>query len=485
MAIVPRITGTIDGPSGPRYTLLLGDVMDGLAKLKRHSVHSVVTSVPYYHLRDYGFDGQIGLEKSPEAYIAAMVKVFGKQGVWRVLRPDGVLWLNIGDTFTKDSKYGGTSGSKHEPHAAAGVIPRGYRSSSGLPNGNKLLIPFRLALALQADGWILRQDNIWAKPSPMPESIQGVRWTRCRVKVANATNFDAGKNGLSGDRRKVGFNARYDNPEDHSAKWAPCPGCRKCIDNGGFVMRQGSGRCTTSHEFMFQFVKSNAYFYDADSSKEPATCAASGRQSVKKGGFGGKGPAVAGREPFRAIVETRLLRSVWHISSEGTKVKHFAAYPTEMVRRPLSTTVSKGGCCADCGNQYAPIVLSDRVATRPGLDSKTASFQDRIGSRPRRPSQPNIIGNRDPQRHTTVTQVTGYRKTCSCATRAKSRPVVLDPFVGTGTTVQVALRMGCDAIGIDGSPEYIQIAEERAVTPWIPVGERKRKSKRGRVRKES
>ena len=121
-----------------KSTILIGDVRKRLAELTAGSVRTCVTSPPYFGLRDYGEAEQIGLEATPEAYVAEMVSVFRE--VWRVLADDGTLWLNIGDSYGKEKQLIG--------------------------------IPWRLAFALQADGWYLRSDIIWAKPNPMPESVR-------------------------------------------------------------------------------------------------------------------------------------------------------------------------------------------------------------------------------------------------------------------------------------------------------------------------
>jgi len=120
------------------YQIILGDCLQSMQSLKEKSINCCVTSPPYFGLRDYGVDGQIGLEETPEQFIQKLVEVFRE--VRRVLRDDGVLWLNLGDSYGK---------------------------------GKQLLgIPWKVALALQADGWYLRQDIIWSKPNPMPESVR-------------------------------------------------------------------------------------------------------------------------------------------------------------------------------------------------------------------------------------------------------------------------------------------------------------------------
>jgi DNA modification methylase len=150
--------------------VVTGDCRDVLATLPDESVHCVVTSPPYFGLRDYGVDGQIGLEATPDAFVAELVAVFRE--VRRLLREDGVLWLNLGDSYANDGKWGGSSGGKHvEALHGNTSIGRGRRNT-GLKSKDLIGIPWRVAFALQADGWYLRQDIIWAKPNPMPESVQ-------------------------------------------------------------------------------------------------------------------------------------------------------------------------------------------------------------------------------------------------------------------------------------------------------------------------
>ncbi len=150
-------------------TVLQGDCRTVLPTLAAGSVHCCVTSPPYFGLRDYGHGGQIGLEPTPDQYVAELVAVFRE--VRRVLRDDGTVWLNLGDSYANDDKWGGSSGGKHVTalHGNTGV-GRG-KKSTGLKAKDLCGIPWRVAFALQADGWYLRQDIIWSKPNPMPESV--------------------------------------------------------------------------------------------------------------------------------------------------------------------------------------------------------------------------------------------------------------------------------------------------------------------------
>lgn len=145
-----------------------GDALAVLKTLPTQSVHTCITSPPYYGLRDYGVAGQIGLEETPEAYIGKLVAVFRE--VRRVLRDDGTLWLNLGDTYSSQRWSGSGKGQPINKNRD------GFRDMNpvritGLPEKNLIGIPWRVAFALQADGWYLRQDFIWHKPNPMPESV--------------------------------------------------------------------------------------------------------------------------------------------------------------------------------------------------------------------------------------------------------------------------------------------------------------------------
>lgn len=152
--------------------IIQGDCIEGMRTLPDASVHCCVTSPPYWGLRDYGHDGQIGLESTPDAYVARMVEVFRE--VRRVLREDGTCWVNLGDSYAGGGGFCPTApsnlaGSKQTTQGSksGGIKPQGAIKAKDLVG-----IPWRVAFALQADGWWLRQDIIWHKPNPMPESVR-------------------------------------------------------------------------------------------------------------------------------------------------------------------------------------------------------------------------------------------------------------------------------------------------------------------------
>lgn len=166
------------------WTLHLGSALDVLKTLPDESVHCIVTSPPYFGLRDYGVDGQIGLEPTPDEYVAALVAVFGEAR--RVLRDDGCLFLNLGDSYANDGKWGGHSGGKHAyrglEHQPIGRLKR----YTGLKPKDLIGIPWLAAFALRADGWYLRADIVWSKLNPMPESVKD-RVTKAHEYVFHLT----------------------------------------------------------------------------------------------------------------------------------------------------------------------------------------------------------------------------------------------------------------------------------------------------------
>lgn len=167
-------------PSGPTIAVepSIGSVLDYvwccdaltlLRSLPDNHVNCIVTSPPYFGLRDYGVDGQIGLEPTPQAFVAALRDLFREAR--RVLRDDGTLWVNLGDTYANDEKWGGATSGKHVAALHGNTSVGRERKFTGLPSKQMLGIPWRVAFALQDDGWILRSDIIWSKPNPMPESV--------------------------------------------------------------------------------------------------------------------------------------------------------------------------------------------------------------------------------------------------------------------------------------------------------------------------
>lgn len=270
-------------------TILIGDCVEHLRELPDGCVHCCVTSPPYWGLRDYGVDGQLGLEPTPEAYCERMVEVFRE--VSRVLRDDGTLWLNVGDSFAAGGGYSpgapsNVSGSKSARGAGNGDAKTGARTAPpGLKPKDLVGIPWRLAFALQADGWYLRSDIVWAKANPMPESVRD--------------------------------------------------------------------RPTKSHEYVFLLAKSQRYYFDADAVREANATVASTRDAIvdwknrpNNGATDGKG---LGCYRMGSVHNGRNIRDVWTIPTERCAAAHFAVMPSALVKPCIKAGTSERGCCPQCG----------------------------------------------------------------------------------------------------------------------------------------
>jgi DNA modification methylase len=382
------------------HRIIQGDCLAGLRTLPDASVHCCVTSPPYWGLRDYGHDGQIGLESTPEEYVARMVEVFRE--VRRVLREDGTLWLNLGDSYANNgvkdaSSVGGFTGERIrnlDKRLATGVGNKGVMSSQPrkIPDGLKpkdlVGIPWRVAFALQADGWWLRQDIIWHKPNPMPESVRD--------------------------------------------------------------------RCTKAHEYVFLLTKSQRYFYDAEAVSEASKYPDDNRKARQKpedyeSQMGESGQIRAVINPSGArTYQTRNRRSVWTVTAKPYKGAHFATMPPDLVE-PCIKAGCPEQCCPVCGKGWERAVEKTRTATRPDNGSKYGSPEEDIrgGSVTLR------------ERHIVSTKTTGFAPACDCGVAGTASGTVLDPFAGSGTTLAVAAQLGRSGIGCELNPEYIELAEQR------------------------
>jgi len=217
---------------GADYRVLRGDCREVLRTLPDSSVQTCVTSPPYYGLRDYGIDGQIGLEQSPDEYIAQMTQVFRE--VRRVLRDDGTLWLNLGDSYSAGGRGGGAEGSLQSGNkgSTTGAVFAPWKVQ-GYKEKNLLGIPWRVAFALQADGWYLRQDIIWHKPNPMPESVtdrctkaheyifllsKSARYHYDHEAIAEEAVTPIDGRGSTEERKSLGHPSRYGDSEGMAAR---------------------------------------------------------------------------------------------------------------------------------------------------------------------------------------------------------------------------------------------------------------------------
>lgn len=387
--------------------------------LADESVHCVITSPPYFGLRNYNVQGQIGIEPTPDEFITAMIKVFRE--VRRVLRKDGSAWLNLGDSYV--GSWGNQSRKKErgkqrpisrpmmqQVHDGR-YVDKGSNTGkcpAGLKPKDLIGIPWRVALALQADGWWLRSDIIWSKPNPMPGSFKD--------------------------------------------------------------------RPTSSHEYLFLLTKSARYFYDFEATREKAV--AKNHHDLTGTGYKAPGQlphkgnrkelhgqtysrhrsSILGGQSLQADPDgLRNLRTVWTVPTAPCKAAHFATFPPKLIRPCIRAGTSERGCCPACGAPWKRIV--DVSYENPG---------NRTTNGPRSVEQ----------RHETAgfavrlerqTKTTGWEPTCSHGLEPVPC-IVFDPFIGSGTSIVVANGLGRRAIGCDLSRDYLaNIARHRIERPHAPV----------------
>lgn len=331
------------------------DCLLGLHYLEDKSVNCCVTSPPYYGLRDYGVDGQIGLEETPEQYVEKMVAVFRE--VRRVLKDDGTLWLNLGDSYA-------ASGGKQVEQTVRGNVSYvnegqngGNRSVKNNPPGIKqkdlLGIPWMVAFALRADGWYLRQDIIWHKPNPMPESV--------------------------------------------------------------------TDRCTKAHEYVFLLSKSQRYYYDQDAIKQPVAESTISRVSQDVAGQTG-----SGRVPGKTNGNMKAVLK--GATFGGKKGREYDPQPGDPNFRNGSEQWGREYTLSEDGKANKKSVWT--VTTKPFSEAHFATFPQEL-------------------------IVDMIKAGCP------EGGIVLDPFMGAGTTAVVARKLNRNYIGFELNADYIKIAEKR------------------------
>jgi DNA modification methylase len=266
------------------YNVMVGDCIASMSILPDGFFHTCVTSPPYFGLRDYGVEGQIGLEATPEAYVTRLVEVFRE--VRRVLRDDGTLWVNLGDSYARnggtDRNISSTGKAGNSLRSLEMLPDRKQRAPIGMKEKDLIGIPWRVAFALQADGWYLRQDIIWSKPNPMPESV--------------------------------------------------------------------TDRCTKAHEYIFLLSKSPRYYYDHEAVKEPAaesSLARLAQPTLKDQNGSARVPGKMNGNMKAVGGETRNRRSVWTVTTKPFKGAHFATFPPDLIEPCILAGSPVGGVVLD------------------------------------------------------------------------------------------------------------------------------------------
>ena len=350
-----------DGEAKERMNkVYFGDCRDTMRDLKARGVRvqCCVTSPPYYGLWDYGHPGQLGLEDTPAEYVSAMVEVF--RLVRDVLADDGVLWLNLGDSYSAGGNGGGAQDAKQQTNVGS-LLPNAKRTPGFKPK-NLLGIPWRVAFALQADGWYLRQDIIWHKPNPMPESV--------------------------------------------------------------------TDRCTKAHEYLFLLTKSERYYWDAEAMQEPAAPASLARWAQDVEGQIGS-DRVPGKTNgnMKAVGGPRSKRdSFKRDDSKRAEVIPGQAVGTHRPDRDESEW--------DTGMRNRRSVWT--VPTQPYSGAHFAVFPAAL-------IEPCILAG------------------------SRTGDVVLDPFMGSGTTAQVAQALGRNWIGCELNTEYAPLQQARTAQAALAI----------------
>jgi DNA modification methylase len=401
--------------------ILPGDCRVTLREVPNRSVQCVVTSPPYWGLRDYGVEGQIGMEATPEEYVTNLVDVFREVG--RVLRDDGVLWLNIGDSYCPDHAQqrltlpGENYGFQAKVKGSRARDKRGR--VPGLKPKDLVGIPWMVALALRAEGWYLRQDIIWSKNPCMPEPV--------------------------------------------------------------------TDRCTRSHEYLFMLARQPRYYYDADAIREPHTSSASVTpwqdkdynqdilpEDQHQQGKKGRPKGVAGFSDGG-----RNKRSVWNIATRHYEGAHFAVMPPTLAEPCILAGTSGAGCCPTCGAPWKRVVVHsgnpDGILGYRGVPntSNTAGSGGRGQGKTPVVHAPN--GVRLKPGHQATQYYRGmdtgrWEPSCECPDHTPSPCTVLDPFAGSGTVGMVANWHGRGSILCELNPEYIPLIEKRVTMDRTETG---------------
>lgn len=386
-----------------------GNILEIADLLPSHSVHMMVTSVPYWGLRDYGEDtacdwpdgwyGQLGMEPDPQMFIRHMVLIFKR--LYRVLRNDGTLWLNIGDTYSQGF-IGRTDSHRRNKH---GVFTNGHQmpgSTGGearvrkAPKGYKrkclMFMPHELAIAMRNDGWYARSEIIFAKKNPLPE--------------------------------------------------------------------RGLDRPVRSHEFIFLFSKKPHYFYDREAIREKTGKEASWGEYQKALGTNTGADSDRYSKGYRK--RSKCLthpnghnkRDVWPMNTEPYPESHFATFPLALPRTCILAGTSEKGVCANCGSPLQR-VMSPASGGTIGHDWNTHEKNNR-------PTKGNTVkGGKELYATYNRGETLNWKKTCGCKTKKCKPAVVLDPFSGAATTGVVALQQGRRYIGIDVKKEYLDLSWKR------------------------
>jgi hypothetical protein len=305
-------------------------------------------------------------------------------------------------------------------------------------------------------GWRLRSEITLCKTAPMPESVQGARWERCRVKTAKGSSV------RHTDPEAVGGWPPKDKTlwDTGGAEWADCPGCPKCAATDGLVQRWGSGRPTSATEKLYVFAKGGgAYYYDLEGVRVANTPGTIDR--LRSGPVQGIGTAAKNQasraDGGMADYTTPAGRNLWNYvmwAPEPLQAAHYAAYPRWLPRLAIQAGTSEAGCCPTCGAPWLRIVSSTQEAKARNVDPQKyqGGSDGEVGGR-----WTASMAEQTRKVSTTL----GWRQSCRCPAHEPAPCTALDPFSGSGTTVIEANALGRHGIGVELLPAYVDIAHQR------------------------
>lgn len=411
--------------------------------LEPESVQCVVTSPPYFGLRDYGVDGQIGLEGDIDTYIEALLEVF--RGVWKVLRSDGTLWLNLGDSYAGAGAGGGGNKKGNERGQHDAFVGKGVRGKvpEGLKPKDLMGIPWRVAFALQEDGWYLRSDIIWSKPNAMPESVTD-RPTKAHEYIflltknpryfydAEAIREPARKQGTPG-HLKSGSGLRHENHRSLAgATW------------------DASGRNKRSVWTIPTQPYPEAHFATfPEKLVEPCILAGTSHMACPKCRAPWKRVTPQGRATFRRTDDPTLVtgRAGYNRPRPGKSAQMVLTRPQAELAMMLRKAAEgrEAEMRQRFGSKWDHWIRTDNSGARIPTFEDAAQLEQLLGITLPLKGEPG-----------------GFRPTCTCeGNDGSGKCIVLDPFAGSGTTLAVAERLQRQAIGFELNPEYVTLIEKR------------------------
>ncbi len=465
--------------------ILIGDVFERLAELADDSVHCVVTSPPYWGLRDYGVTGQLGLESTLGEHLEIMVRVFRE--VRRVLRPDGTLWLNYGDCYQSGSrglsgKTRGADSPMQQSNLGSDTIRAPNRlPQEGLKDKDLCMVPARVALALQADGWWLRSMLPWVKRNSMPESVTDRPATaveymflltkRARYfydaeavrtlstaseesqKRAKYGRYDAGGGkGASPSAKPDFLNVQGNYLAGEKKRYKMPDGRDTGLGGHGTIHREGREKGKPPDK-QRGHSRRHAGFNDLWDAMGKAEQQAGGRNFRNTDLFY---ESIEGPHGLISGADGEPL--ALDVCPQPFPGAHFATFPPRLIEPLIKAGTSERGVCPECG---APWVRETKRqdqgwdGSRYGEQAVTATGGAKSGG-----TKKSTLGSSHGEL-TGKTETTGWAPSCKCDADPTVPATVLDPFAGSGTVGLIADRLGRDAILIELSPEYAEMARRR------------------------